>query len=394
MADEAEVRKTLEVRRSRVGLWIGGVALVALVAGGLWLRASRRDVGAPWETAGVERGELSVRVTAVGRVQPVDEVSIGSELSGIVADVRVDTNDTVRAGQILATLDADVLEAQAAQSHAAVDAAEATARQARVRVDAARQARERVEALQARGAASAEARDLAVTDYKVAVAALALAEAQLEQSRAADAAARTNLEKAKITSPIDGVVLERNVEAGQAVVSSLQAATLFRVARDLTHMRVEVEVDEADVGRIEAGQQADFTVAAHRDRVFPAVVSKVDLAPVASTDVVQYGAELRVDNPDGALRPGMTATASIETRTFSDVLLVPNAALRFAPPGVDLEAPRPIEGRRVERVWTWDGEQPVPHEVLPISTDGRRTAIEAGALEEGAVVVVGERKKK
>ncbi|MCA9567177.1 MAG: efflux RND transporter periplasmic adaptor subunit [Myxococcales bacterium] len=384
MADEAEVRKTLEVRRSRVGLWIGGVALVALVAGGLWLRASRHDVGAPWETAGVERGELSVRVTAVGRVQPVDEVSIGSELSGIVADVRVDTNDTVRAGQILATLDADVLEAQAAQSHAAVDAAEATARQARVRV----------EALQARGAASAEARDLAVTDYKVAVAALALAEAQLEQSRAADAAARTNLEKAKITSPIDGVVLERNVEAGQAVVSSLQAATLFRVARDLTHMRVEVEVDEADVGRIEAGQQADFTVAAHRDRVFPAVVSKVDLAPVASTDVVQYGAELRVDNPDGALRPGMTATASIETRTFSDVLLVPNAALRFAPPGVDLEAPRPIEGRRVERVWTWDGEQPVPHEVLPISTDGRRTAIEAGALEEGAVVVVGERKKK
>ncbi|MCB8999139.1 MAG: biotin/lipoyl-binding protein [Bacteroidales bacterium] len=124
----------------------------------------------------------------------MDEVSIGSELSGIVADVRVDTNDTVRAGQILATLDADVLEAQAAQSHAAVDAAEATARQARVRVDAARQARERVEALQARGAASAEARDLAVTDYKVAVAALALAEAQLEQSRAADAAAAPTLE--------------------------------------------------------------------------------------------------------------------------------------------------------------------------------------------------------
>lgn len=392
-ADATTVRATLAPPRRRLWPWValgiplvGGLVWVALPGGSSEL--------APYELGLVERGTLTVDVTAVGKLQPVDEVSIGSELSGIVRHVYVRANDPVRAGQVLAELDSQVLEAQARQTHAAVDAAAATLQQGRVNVRAAKREIDRAEGLAARGAISAVALEQARTSWEVSVAALALAEAQLRQVQATDAAAQTNLEKTRIVTPIDGVVLERNVEPGVAVVSALQAATLFRVARDLQEMKVEVEVDEADVGRIEPGQRADFTVAAHRDRVFDAQVVDVGLAPLTSSEVVVYGAELRVANPDLELRPGMTATASIATETLQDVLLVPNAALRFQPEDVDLGPPEPREGRRVGRVWTWSGSELTPVEVLPLSSDGRRTAIESGVLDDGSEVVVGTRKPR
>jgi HlyD family secretion protein len=392
-ASDDDVRATLE--GSRRGRWRTGfgVGLVLLVLGGamyMSLGPVPKRTPEGYETQSVERDDLSVTVTAVGKVQPLDEVSVSSELSGIVRHVHVDTNDPVQAGQLLAELDTQILTAQARQSHAAVEAQQAALRQALAQVEAARVERERVEILGSRGAVSQAAVDQARTNHEVAVASLALAEAQLRQARASDDAAHTNLEKAQIVSPIDGIVLERNVEAGQAVVSSLQAATLFRVARDLSRMKVEVEVDEADVGRIEPGQTADFTVAAFSDRVFDAVVHKVALAPISNTNVVSYEAELHLDNPDGVLRPGMTATASIATETYPDALVVPNAALRFSPPGDDTASPEAREGRRVARVWTVDDEGELRAvEVLPVSTNGRHTVIEEGPLQEGALVVTG-----
>ncbi|MCB9679445.1 MAG: efflux RND transporter periplasmic adaptor subunit [Alphaproteobacteria bacterium] len=391
LASDDDVRKTLENRGGRGrGFALGALGL-ALLVGLVWWAYPRgaRDTGG-FETKDVERGQLALTVTAVGKLEPLDEVSVSSELSGIVRQVYVEANDTVHAGQVLAELDTQVLTAQARQSHAQVDAGDASVRQALANVNAAKVERDRAKDLIAKNAISQAAYDQARTSHEVAVASLALAEAQLRQARASDDAAHTNLEKARIVSPIDGVVLERNVEPGQAVVSALQAATLFRVARDLSKMKVEVEVDEADVGRIEPGQSADFTVAAFTDRVFDAHVEKVDLAPVAATDVVTYAAHLTLENPDLVLRPGMTATASIATESFDEVLLVPNSALRFEPPKSELAPPEPREGRRVARVWiVGDDGEPRAVEVLPLATDGRHTVIEEGPLTEGDVVITG-----
>jgi HlyD family secretion protein len=343
----------------------------------------------------VSRGNLAVTVTAVGKLQPLDEVLVSSELSGIVRHVYVDANDAVVEGQVLAELDTQILTAQARQSHAQVEAGEASMRQAYANVKAAQLERGRAEQLFEKRAIGQAQLDQTRTSHEVAVASLALAEAQVRQARASDEAAHTNLTKARIVSPIDGVVLERNVEPGQAVVSALQAATLFRVARDLSRMKVEVEVDEADVGRIEPGQAADFTVAAFSDRVFDARVEKVDLAPIGASDVVTYAAHLHLENPELALRPGMTATAAIATEAYDGVLLIPNSALRFEPPDSSLPPPESREGRRVARVWTLaeDGELRAV-EVLPVATDGRRTAIEDGPLAEGDPLVTAVKEKK
>ncbi len=385
---DASVRDTLSPPRRSWG-WLGAVvlAIAVVVAVAFFLRPSSNTGDARFQTQPVERGDLTVTVTAVGKLQPLDEVTISSELSGIVRRVLVDTNDTVAEGQVLAELDTEVLTAQARQSHATVEASSASLQQALVTVKANEVAYRRAEGLATAGAGSQASLDQAKATYETSVAAVALAEAQLRQARASDEAAHINLGKAQVVSPIDGVVLERNVEPGQAVVSALQAATMFRVARDLSRMTVEVELDEADVGRIQPGQAADFTVATYSDRVFDAVVEKVDLAPLSSAEVVTYGAELRLDNADLALRPGMTATVAITTESFEDHVLVPNAALRFEPDDNTLRPPEPREGRRVARVWVLQDGAPEPVEVLPIATDGRLTAVE-GHLNPGEPVIL------
>lgn len=317
-ADDVHATLGAGKRPSRAPWFIGGGLVLLVAAGGSWwMLQGAKPQGDRYHTQPVELGDLKVTVTAVGKLQPLDEVTISSELSGIVRAVHVDTNDRVAAGQVLAELDTQVLTAQARQSHAQVEASHASLQQALVSVDAQKLAFDRTKSLADKGAASQASLDQARASYETAVAAVALAEAQLRQARASDEAAHTNLGKAQVVSPIDGVVLERNVEPGQAVVSALQAATMFRVARDLDRMMVEVELDEADVGRIHQGQVADFTVAAYPDRVFDARVEKVDLAPVDSlTEVVSYGAELHLANPDQVLRPGMTATVAIATEAY------------------------------------------------------------------------------
>jgi HlyD family secretion protein len=386
----ADVHETVKPPPRRWRRWVVGGVVVAAAAAtaavAFWPDGSAKPTR--FDTRLVERGALTITVTAVGKLQPLDEVIISSELSGIVRAVHVHANDEVTAGQVLAELDTQILTAQAQQSHAQVAAMDATLTQALVAAKGAEQTYRSDQTLVATGATSRASLDRTRTAYESAVAGVALAEAQLRQARASDEAAHTNLGKARVVSPIDGIVLERNVEPGQAVVSALQAATMFRVARDLSRMTVEVELDEADVGRIRPGQSADFTVAAFSDRLFEARVEKVDLAPLDAADVVTYGAELRLDNPDFALRPGMTATVAIETGTYDDALLVPNAALRFTPEGSALPAPEAREGRRVARVWTLVDDEPEPIEVVAVATDGRLTVIE-GPLNVGEPVILG-----
>lgn len=385
---DSDVAKTLDLDASgsprkagRRWRWLAVVVVaLALLGGILWWATRPPEVA--YLTAPVMRGALESRVTAVGEVAPRTQVDVGSQASGIVAAVHVETGDRVQAGQVLAELDAELLVAQVRQAEAQVRVGKASRAQAAVVRDEARLAMERTQKVGRSGVVSAEAVDMArfalaraEASYEAAVAQVAVAEAGL-------AVARENLDRTVLRAPIDGVVLERHVEPGQAVVSALQAATLFRIAEDLGRMVVTVDVDEADVADVHAGQGASFTVAAFPRRSFEASVAKVEPAPTASaTGVVTYEAELDVDNADGALRPGMTATASIVAQVHEDTQLVPSAALRWQPDDAE-----PADGARV---WVLRGGTPVPVDVVRVASDARSVAVVSDELADGDVVVLG-----
>ncbi len=302
-----------------------------------------------YATMPVRQGDLSVSVSATGNLTPTKQINVGSEESGIVTDVFVQNNDHVAKGQPLARLDTSKLEDALTQSKAALAASQAAVLQNRATLDqssATLHRYEEVARLSGGKVPSKTELDTARGDFERARANVAAAKAQVEQARATVATNRTNLYKATIYSPVDGVVLSRQVEVGQTVAATFNVATLFTIAEDLTSMKLDVKVDEADVGDVAVGDRADFTVDAYPGRGFPANVTRIDLGANAtptvnsagtttnsSTTVVAYTASLSVGNPDGALRPGMTATADILTAVRHDVLLVPNAALRFTPEG-------------------------------------------------------------
>lgn len=389
---EAEVADVLGLGRKRrrwlpwvLGLGaLGLLLLVAIVGAVLATRG-----GNAWQSDQAKMGDITLTVVAVGKVEPKDTVAIGSELSGIVKDVLVDVNDHVKAGQTLATLDTSLLNAQAQQARAQVQSAQASLTQAQVGEAAAKLALGRATSLSGTAAQSVATLDDAKSAYAKAQAAVGVTRAQLSQARAARDAAEVNLAKAVIKSPIDGVVLERNVEPGQAVVSALQAATLFSVAADLSQMTVSVEVDEADIGRLKVGQHATFTVAAWPDRVFDAVVDKVHPAPIPNEAVVAYTAELSLKNPDNLLKPGMTATVEIVTDDLKNVLLVPDAALRFEMPHSDLPPLVPEGGKHWARVWVLKDGKPKAVKIVPGASDGKHTVVLEGDVKPGDTVITG-----
>jgi len=376
--------------RPRRRRWWALVVVLVLAAAGLgawWLL--RSDGGRyTWETAQVSRGDLIVEVNAVGTLEPLHSVAVSSDLSGRVAQVAVETNDRVQAGDLLALLDTELLQAQLRQARAQLASARAALAEARVSADGAATVLARTDALHVDGVVADAEQDQARLVRDQAEAGIARAEAQVAQARASVDLASTNLSHAVISAPIGGVVLERRVDPGQTVVSALQAATLFTIAEDLAQMSVDVEVDEADIGRVVEGQAATFTVAAFPDRVFDAIVHKVELAPTPGQQVVTYIACLHLDNAEGLLRPGMTATAKIATERFDDVLLVPTAALRFEHPTEDLALPELRDGRKVDRVWVLREDTPEPVELLSSASDGRLARVDEGGLVPGDRVVI------
>jgi HlyD family secretion protein len=382
-------------------------AITALGIGAWWL-ARDRNGGVEFLTQAVSQGSLTVTITATGNLEPRNQVDIGSELSGTVRLVNVDINDEVRRGQVLATLDTERLNAQVLQAQSALASAEARVMQAAA---AAREARAnyqrflKVRELSGNKLPSQQDLDVAEAAVANAEGERAAAEASVAQARASLATVRTDLGKAEIRSPIDGVVLVRSVEPGQTVAASLQAPVLFTLAEDLGKMELHVAVDEADVGSVAVGQQATFTVDAFPTRTFTARITQVHFASSTqatgtSTGVVTYETVLEVENPDLALRPGMTATAEIVTTRIDDAVLVPNAALRFTPDGAAQPGQPPAAnqqrgplsalmpqfprrpgagqrdpGRRLGRVWVLDGETPVPVMFKPGVSDGRHTQV-------------------
>jgi HlyD family secretion protein len=303
-----------------------------------------------YATETVRRGNLRVTVSATGNLQPTNEVQVGSEQSGLVTQVFVDNNDQVVQGQPLARLDTarlqdTIVQAQAGLASAQAQVATAQASAAQARANLARQ--EEVWRVSNHRVPSETELDAARAENRRAVAAVQSAQAQVAQARAQLSSAQTNLSKATIYSPVTGVVLSRQIDPGQTVAASFQAPVLFTIAENLSAMKLEVRVDEADVAQVHQGQRATFTVDAYPGRTFPAVVSRIDVGANASGStasgssattasagtgsVVAYTAVLSVQNPELQLRPGMTATAEIVTTERANALLVPNAALRWSP---------------------------------------------------------------
>lgn len=398
----------------RPGPWIAAALLLA-AAFGTWFWQGRRDAAAApqYQTQPATRGALTVTVTASGTLQPTQQVAIGSELSGTVAAVHADVNERVRKGQLLVALDDARLRDQVKGSRAAVAAAEAALATARATAAETRDNLARLrDVFQRSGGQVPSGSEMATAEAALArgEAGVASAQANLAQARATLSSNETNLAKAKIRSPIDGVVLSRSVEPGNAVAASLQAVTLFTLAEDLAKMRLQVNVDEADVGQVQAGQSAGFNVSAYPARRYPARIMRVGYGPTTKDNVVTYLAELSVNNDDLSLRPGMTATAVITTAERSDALLVPNAALRYTPAAA-ASAPagggivssmlpgRPGGNRvrsagtniaQVRQLWILENGSPRAVPVTPGLSDGRVTEVTSTVLQPGMAVIVAQ----
>jgi len=318
--------------KRRIVLLLAATAIALLLAGWLLFPVSNDAKNAGYVTEAVARGDLAVKVSATGNLYPTNQVDVGSELSGIVEAVLVDENDRVKHGQILARLDPSKLNDQVLKSQAAVLAAEAQVAQMQATVKESRAALGRLR----RVAELSGGKVPSPSELESAEAAAVRAEANEANARAAAAQAsatlrsdQTNLSKASIRSPIDGIVLTRKIEPGQTVAASLQAPVLFTLAEDLARMQLQVAVDEADVSQVKPGQTAYFTVDAWPGRQYPAEIERVGFGAQTTDGVVTYKTILKVSNSDLSLRPGMTATAEISTAKLNDVLLVPNAALRL-----------------------------------------------------------------
>lgn len=323
-------------RWPRLARWLLLLAGTLALAGVGYVIAVRRNAAAQprYQTAEVTRGDLVVTVAATGNLQPTNQVDVGSELSGIMEAVRVDVNDTVKRGQVLAQLDVSRLKDQIASARGALAAARAQVAQAAATVTETRLQVSRLTRMFASSGGTVPAQvdiDTAQAALQRALAAQASAQAAVTQAQAALSTGETNLAKASIRSPIDGVVLTRSIEPGQTVAASLQAPVLFTLAEDLSKMELQVDVDEADVGQVRNGQRATFTVDAYPGREYPAQVRRVGFGSQTKDGVVSYLTVLTVNNDDLSLRPGMTATAAIVVSEHKQVLLVPSAALRFTP---------------------------------------------------------------
>jgi HlyD family secretion protein len=381
----------------------------------------------------VERGEISFVVTATGTINPVINVLVGSQVSGTIKALYADFNSQVKEGQVIAQIDPAIFQAQVDQAKANVltnqanllnaqsNLANAKANLVKAEVavlDTKRTldrnlplvekkviAQATMDTAQANYDTAVAQRDVAKAQVESATSQVESSKAQVEQAKAALKMAETNLRYTTIRSPVNGTVISRNVDVGQTVAASLQAPTLFTIAKDLTQMQVDTNVSEADVGRITVGQDATFTVDAYPGRIFRGKVSEVRNAPIIIQNVVTYDVVIQVDNKDLKLKPGMTANVSVMIAHGEGVLKIPNAALRFRPASAKSESgkggPPQKAGEQVKssqgdqgrpgRVWILSKEgKPIPASIVLGITDGTFSEVMSGDLREGGEVIVEE----
>ena len=389
--------------------WAGIAGVLAVAALALWFSAGKDTASGQYLSEEVVRGNLVVTISASGSLQPTRSVDVGSELSGTLEAVLVNENERVSKGQIIARIDPSKLQDSVAKSRAAVAAAEASVAQTEATVAESRANLKRlrhVAELSGGKVPSQSELESAEASAQRAVANVDSARASVVQARAVLKSDQTNIAKALIRAPINGVVLARKIEPGQTVVAAMTTPVLFSIAEDLTKMELQVKVDEADVGSVKLGQAASFTVSAWSGRSFPATIQRVGIGSTTTDNVVTYKTVLGVANDDLALRPGMTATARIVTASREDVLLVPNAALRFTPPTaadarpqgsfVSRLMPRPPQAKKTQakaatsaapQVWVLKDGQALAVPVEIGASNGRQTEISGGELQAGMAVI-------
>jgi HlyD family secretion protein len=368
--------------RRRIILFI---VLAGLVTSGGFLWKSMTYTPPPsYKTEAVSKGDLTILVTATGTVEPRNTVEVGAEISGLISKVYVDYNDPVHKGQLLAELDKAYLKAAVQQAEANLAAAKAKYNDAVAAEQEAELQAGRGKELYDKGIDSREDYDTLQSALVRAQASVDSAQAQITVAQAALESANTNLGKASIRSPINGVVLSRKVEPGQAVAAAMSTPVLFEIAEDLKLMELHVNVDEADIGSLQQGQTATFTVDAYPDRVFNAVLKKIYNTPTEEDNVITYETILTVDNPDLALRPGMTCRVSIVTETIKDALLVPTSAFRFQP---STAAGMKTAGGK--NMWILRDGRPMNIPVQIGASDGSLTVVYSKELKVGDEVLVG-----
>lgn len=403
-----DIQQTLGLDREQTSRWRLALAFVLVSAVLLWLwLGGDSDSTYSYRTAEVERGDLTLMVTATGNLQPLNQVEVGSEVSGTIASVPVDFNDKININQVLAQLDTSTLVNRVAEAGAALQSAQAGVKEAQATELEKQLALRRCRELAKQQMCSDNDVDVAEAAYARAQAGVASAKAQVAIAQAVLSGHKTSLEKATIRSPINGIVLDRKVEPGQTVAASFQTPVLFTLAEDLSRMQLIVAVDEADIGRIRDGQQAIFNVDAFSDRSFNARITQVRHAPQTIEGVVSYETVLGVNNEDLQLLPGMTATAEIITRQIDDALLIPNAALRYSPPVAPVKpqasgsvinrlftrsrSPRstltPTEAGMMRQVWLLKNGEPQSLMIKLGESDGLYTEVLEGELEPGMAVI-------
>jgi HlyD family secretion protein len=369
---------------------IGIVIIAIILAGGSLFLLKNKENGPKFKMDKMTKGDIKATVTATGTMNAVVTVLVGTQVSGTIKILYVDFNTPVKKGQILAQIDPATFQAQVEQAQANLLLAKANVEKADAALVDAKRTMERNKVLFARNFIARSDLDTAETNYQSAKAQLSATKAQVEQARAALDFAQTNLKYTRIISPVDGIVISRNVDVGQTVAASFQTPTLFNIAQDLTKMQIDTNIDEADIGKIKVNQTVEFTVDAYPNITFYGRVSEVRNAPTTIQNVVTYDVVVKVDNTELKLKPGMTANVAIILADKNDVLRIPNAALRYRPAEKGPERGKEGVARQGMGVWILENKKPKRIAVTLGISDGNYTEIISSDLKEGNEVIIEE----
>ncbi len=367
------------------------IVVVAVLAGGgvaayLLLRTNQNEVA--YKTEKITRGDIQETVFASGTINPISTVSVGTQVSGRIGKIYVDFNSPVKQGQMIAQIDPSIFQAQVQQASANLFLARANLQKANASLIDSKRTFDRYTELASKNLIAKSDRDSAETNYFLAKAQVSAAAAEVTQAQAALDYSQTNLKYTDIVSPVDGVVISRNVDVGQTVAASFQTPTLFLIAQDLTKMQIDTNVNEADIGKIKVDQEVEFTVDAYPEIIFKGKVAQVRNAPITVSNVVTYDVVIQVSNPELKLKPGMTANATIISAFKNNILRVPNAALRFVPPKQTV-----VKLQKGFGVWIIQNAEPVRVPITTGISDDNYTELAAGELKEGQEIIVGEATK-
>jgi HlyD family secretion protein len=376
-------------------LWFFGLFVVIVIASAFGWKKYTTTEEIIYITAPLEIKTLTTTVSATGNIEPTNTVDVGIEVSGTISEVLVDYNDQVHIGQVMARLDTTKLTSKVVSSKAFLSKSQASILEAKAILKNSQNEWERVRTMYTSTGGnypSKQEMDNVSTTVEKGKAQVAAAVAQSDQATAQLNADQDDLRKAVVISPVNGIVLERKVEPGQTVVASMQTPILFKMAEDLTKMRVIVSVDEADVGEVKENQKVEFSVDAYPDRRFEGKITQLRMNSAVVNGVVTYEAVVEVHNDNLLLRPGMTANASIVTGIFNNVAVIPNAALRFTPPILDNGDKKKYATRQEDKghyVWIVKNKTPTKIKVNIGRSDGVMSIVQGSTLKSGDLVITG-----